>query len=140
MRRGNFLLERTASSAEKFMCHGLNGAEVVVEATSSQDENVGMAIADDGSPAPMGDGNDSAPPSSPPLPAASPKLGGLSTETNEFSRAEEEAVELTLYACSGCSRKFSEKALAKHENVCKKVFGTKRKAFSATDQRAVSHA
>jgi hypothetical protein len=86
----------------------------------------------------MDDRNSAAgPPSSPPLPAASPKVGGAAAGAHEFGQAEEETVEITLVACSGCSRKFSEKALAKHENVCKQVFGTKRKAFSAADQRAV---
>ena len=135
VRRGNFLLERTASSAEKFMCHGLNGAAVEV---ASQDESPTPTTG--GSPATMDGRNGTAgPPSSPPLPAASPTVGGAAAGSYEFDRAEEEAVEITLVACSGCSRNFSEQALAKHVNVCKQVFGTKRKVFSAADQRAVSH-
>lgn len=140
VRRGNFLLERTASSAEKFMCHGLNGSAVEA-ATTAHDELVSATTASADSPATVHHNeNDNHASASPPLPAAAPKLANVSVADDELpGHAEEEAaVEITLIACSGCSRKFSQKALAKHENICKQVFGTKRKAFSASGQRAVS--
>ena len=39
VRRGNFLLERTVSSAEKFMCHAVSGAAVVRSPLSSAPEH-----------------------------------------------------------------------------------------------------
>ena len=40
-----------------------------------------------------------------------------------------------LYPCRQCDRKFNEKALEKHQNVCKIVFGTKRSEFDSQHQR-----
>ena len=134
-RRGNFLLERTASSAEKFMCHGINGAGVEAAAASAAAIDVPIETAATSSPplAPVQSGS-----SSPPLPAASPMAASIGSGLYEFPMdGAEEAVEITLVACACCSRKFSEQNIAKHEKNCKKQT-TKRKAFSAADQRAVS--
>lgn len=43
-----------------------------------------------------------------------------------------------LEECRECGRKFNEKALAKHEKICKKVFSQKRKVFNSAKQRIVS--
>ena len=78
---------------------------------------------------------------SPPLPAASPAAGSMppaGVYPDEFPEEGYEAVVMVLVACEGCARKFSEKALEKHGRVCKKVFGSKRKAFSAAELRAAA--
>lgn len=47
-------------------------------------------------------------------------------------------VDQHLEECKECGRKFNEKALAKHEKICKKVFSQKRKVFNSAKQRIVS--
>ena len=50
---------------------------------------------------------------------------------------KEEAMNENLVQCSkGCGRMFNHEAIAKHENVCKKVFQSKRKAFNSAAHRA----
>ncbi|KAM3133798.1 Zinc finger C2HC domain-containing protein 1A [Paramecium bursaria] len=45
-----------------------------------------------------------------------------------------------LYECSqGCRRSFNQKALAKHEPICVKVFQKKRKEFNVQKQRIISN-
>lgn len=42
--------------------------------------------------------------------------------------------------CSeGCGRKFNPDSISKHENICRKVFQKKRKAFNAQEQRIVAN-
>lgn len=43
-----------------------------------------------------------------------------------------------LHECKDCGRKFNEKTIARHEKICKKVFGQKRKVFNSAKQRIVS--
>ena len=45
-----------------------------------------------------------------------------------------------LIKCSTCDRKFNEKALVRHENICVKVFKEKRKAFDMKEQRKATDA
>lgn len=37
--------------------------------------------------------------------------------------------------CSVCGRKFAPESIEKHERICQKAFGQKRKAFDAKEQR-----
>lgn len=79
---------------------------------------------------------DTARPQSPPLPAA----GNYAIPVTEAALGgqlmdEEELPSGPLIACDLCSRKFNEKAHAKHVLVCKKVFCDKRKAFNVVEQR-----
>lgn len=42
-----------------------------------------------------------------------------------------------LEQCYNCGRSFNPEALARHENICKKVFSQKRKVFNTVKQRVV---
>ena len=48
---------------------------------------------------------------------------------------EQASVPVQLFQCHDCGRKFNEKALARHKNICKKVFMQKRKKFDAAQAR-----
>lgn len=49
---------------------------------------------------------------------------------------ENEIEDIETYPCrAGCTRKFTLKALPRHEKICKKVFQSKRKVFDTTEQR-----
>lgn len=47
-------------------------------------------------------------------------------------------VQQNLEECKDCGRKFNEKTITRHEKICKKVFGQKRKVFNSAKQRIVS--
>ena len=47
-------------------------------------------------------------------------------------------VQQDLRECKDCGRAFNEKAIDKHEKICKRVFGQKRKVFNSAKQRIVS--
>jgi len=50
---------------------------------------------------------------------------------------EQQMNNFVVYPCKLCGRKFVEESLAKHQNVCKKVFFSKRKGFDATKKRII---
>lgn len=47
-------------------------------------------------------------------------------------------VQQDLHECKDCGRKFNEKTIVRHQKICKKVFGQKRKVFNSAKQRVVS--
>ncbi len=53
--------------------------------------------------------------------------------TDQPTEQPTEAV--VLFPCPDCGRKFNKKALARHQNICRKVFQQKRKAFDASKAR-----
>ena len=59
-------------------------------------------------------------------------VGALATDNEEIP---EFAPAVMLQACDTCGRKFNADSLAKHVNVCQKVFQSKRKAFNMTEAR-----
>lgn len=62
--------------------------------------------------------------------------GGNSTGGSSFRPPM--VVNQMLEECRECGRKFNEKALAKHEKICKRVFSQKRKVFNSAKQRIIS--
>jgi len=54
---------------------------------------------------------------------------------NAYNRPS--AADSGLEQCYNCGRSFNPEALARHENICKKVFSQKRKVFNTANQRMV---
>lgn len=73
-------------------------------------------------------------PESPPIGSAVPKAMSPQ-ELVAKALAEAEQADNQLLPCKHCGRMFSHEALAKHVNICQKVFQKKRKVFNPTEQR-----
>jgi hypothetical protein len=65
----------------------------------------------------------------------SPRLQNVDPQFLEELPDEQPDEPIDLVECPDCERKFAEDRIEKHMKMCKKVFGSKRKAFSVSEAR-----